>query len=258
MKNSTGKKPRRHRLWVWILVIFGGLLVLGSILGPILWVRLLPGYVASNIRAKTGFPVQVASVSANPFTAKVLIRGLVLMNPDDWGGGDFVELREFRAQSSLFSLFSDRYLADEVVVNVAQVNLVKNKQGMLNALAFKDALTGGESGPSAKLGGKKGFFIKKLVLKFDKLTYDDRTSLLHHVRKYDLNINTELFDVDSVAKLASPFSGSAHNLVIDTMGKLFKGSTDLLMGTAGLLEDAGKETGKTLKGVLDSLDKKKP
>ncbi len=254
MKNSTGKKRRRPGLWVWALLILGGLFILGSIL----WVRLLPGYVTSTIRSKTGFPVQVARLSVNPFTANVVIKGLVLMNPDDWGGGNFVELREFRADANLFSLFSNRLVADEIVVDVAQVNLVKNKQGMLNALAFKDALTGKESGPAAKSGGEKGFLIRKLVLKFDQLTYDDRTNLLPHVRKYDLNINSELRDVDSVAKLTSVFTGSAHNLVIDTVGNLFKGSTDLLKGTAGLIEDAGKKTTEKLKGLLDSLDKKKP
>ena len=255
MKNPTGKKHRRTGRWVWALLILGGLFILGSIL----WVRLLPGYVASTIRSKTGFPVQMARLSVNPFTAHVVIKGLVLMNPDDWGGENFVELREFRADASLFSLFSDRLVADEIVVDVAQVNLVRNKQGLLNALAFKDALTGtAESGSPAKAGGKKGFLIKKLVLKFDKLTYDDRTNLMHHVRKYDLDINSELHDVDSVAKLTSVFTGSAHNLVIDTVGNLFKGSTDLLKGTAGLLEDAGKKTTEKLKGLLDSLDKKKP
>lgn len=257
MKNSTGKKHPRRGLWVWALSILGGLAILG-ILGSILWGRLLPGYVTSTIRSKTGFPVQVAMLSVNPFTGKVVIKGLVLMNPDDWGGENFVELREFRADANLFSLFSNRLVADEIVVDVAQVNLVKNKQGMLNALAFKDALTGKESGPAAKPGGGKGFLIRKLVLKFDRLTYDDRTDLLPHVRKYDLKINSELHDVDSVARLVSPFSGSAHNLVLDTVGHVFKGSTDLLEGTAGLLEDAGKKTTEKLKGLLDSLDKKKP
>ena len=68
--------------------------------------------------------------------------------------------------------------------------------------------------------------------------------------------------MDTVAKLLAPFSGTALGLLTDTIGNLFTGSTDLLKdtlkGTAGLIEGAGKETGKTVKGLLDSLDKKKP
>jgi len=227
-------------------------------IGSILWVNLLPGYVASTIREKTGFVVRVAEFSANPFTGRVTIRGLVLVNPAEWDGENFVELREFRAQSSCWDLFSDRYLADEVVLDVARINLVKNKQGVLNALAFKDGLTGKAGGPGSKPAAPKGFLIKKLVLRFDKLTMNDHSDLLPGTRTYHLNVDTELHDVDSVAKLLSPFSGKALGLLTDTMGNLLTGSTDLLKGTAGLILEGGKKTGETLKGLLDSLDKKKP
>jgi hypothetical protein len=252
MKTSTGNKLLRRGFW--ILLGLGILLALGSIL----WVKLLPGYVASRIRTKTGFAVQVAEFSVNPFTGTATIKGLVLINPEGWGGENFVELREFRAKSSVFSFFSNRYVADEVVVDVAQVNLVRNKQGVLNALAFKDGLTGKASDPGGKPAAAKGFLIKKLVMKFDILTYNDHTDLLPGTRKYNLKVDCELHDVDTVAKLVSPFSGSALGLITNTIGNLFTGSTDLLKGTAGLIEDAGKKTGKTLKGLLDSLDKKKP
>jgi len=220
---------------------------------------MLPKYVASTIRAKTGFKVQVAEFSVNPLTARVTIKGLVLINPEEWGGDNFVELREFRAKSSFFSLFSDRYLADEVVVDVVQVNLVRNKQGVLNALAFKNGLAGKEpSSPAAKSGPAKGFLIKKLVMKFDTLTLNDHSDLLPGTRKYNLKVDCELRDVDSVAKLVSPFSGTALGLITDSIGNVYSGSTDLLKGTAGLLLDGGKKTGEKLKGLLDSLDKEKP
>ena len=61
-----------------------------------------------------------------------------------------------------------------------------------------------------------------------------------------------------MAKLLSPFSGTALGLLTDTIGNLFVGSTDLLKGTAGLILEGGKKTGESLKGLLDSLDKKKP
>jgi hypothetical protein len=227
----------------------------------------LPGYVASNIRSKTGFGVQMAEFSANPFTGSMTVRDLVLVNPEYWGSENFVELRELRVKTSVFSIFSGRYLADVVVIDVARVNLVRDKHGVLNALVFKDGLTGkNSSGPAGKTGPAKGFFIKKLVMKFDKLTLNDHSDLLPGTRTYHVKVDCELQDVDTVTKLLSPFSGTALGLLTDTIGNLFTGSTDLLKGTvkgtvkgtAGLIQDAGKQTGKTLKGLLDSLDKKKP
>ncbi|MES1194752.1 MAG: hypothetical protein ABUL65_02585, partial [Opitutus sp.] len=119
-----------------------------------------------------------------------------------------------------------------------------------------DGLTGKTTG--AKPAAPKGFLIKKLVLKFDKLTMNDHSDLLPGTRTYHLNVDTELHDVDSVAKLLSPFKGLARGLIDDTIVNLFTGSADLLKGTAGLILDGGKKTGETLKGLLDSLDKKKP
>ena len=250
------KKPpasKRRRRWLWVSLGVVGLL---AVLIPVLWVTLLPNYLAATIRSRTGFGVRMGEFSANPFTGRVHIRDLVLTNPPAWDGDSFVELREFDAKSSVRALLAGRYSAEVMVVDVAQVNLVKNKEGVLNARAFKDGLKGsaGDSNPA----GSKAFLIKRLALKFDTLTYNNHADLLPGTRKYHFKVDTELEDVDSVAKLLAPFRGAGLGLVTDTIGNLFRGSTDLLKGTADMIGDAGKKTGKTLKGVLDSLDKEKP
>ncbi|MDB6113657.1 MAG: hypothetical protein JWQ62_602 [Lacunisphaera sp.] len=252
MKKHPASSLRRRILW-GMLCLFIVLLVLA----PILWVSLLPRYVVSMIRSRTGFGVTMTEFSANPFTGRVHLRDLVLTNPEAWGGESFVELREFDAKTSVRALFSERYFAEVMVVDVARVNLVKNKDGVLNARAFKDGLKG--SSDDTKPAAPKGFLVKRLAIKFDTLTYDNRADLLPGTRKYHLNVDTELTDVDSVPKLLAPFRDTAGvGLLTDTVGNLFRGSTDLLKGTVDLIGDVGKATGKTLKGVMDSLDKKKP
>ena len=44
----------------------------------------------------------------------------------------------------------------------------------------------------------------------------------------------------------------------ETLGGMFKGGLDLGKDITGVLQGAGKKTGEKLKGLLDSLDKKKP
>ena len=249
MRNSPGNFFRRRGWWI----LLGQVVLLGT--GSILWVKLLPRYVASTIQHKTGFVVQVAEFSANPFTGRVVIRDLVLINPEAWDGENFIELHEFRAQASCLDLLAGRYRADEIVIDVTRVNLVRNKEGVLNARAFKERLTGKAAGPGNK---PKEFLIKKLVLKFDKLTINNHSDLLPGTRTYHLNVDTELHDVDSMAKLLSPFQGQARHLIDDTILNVFSGSADLLKDAAGLIWEGGKKTGESLKGLLDSLDKKKP
>ena len=248
--------PARGGLLVRVLLILGVLLVLGSIL----WVMLLPGIVASTIHSKTGFTVKVDQLSVNPLTANASIKALVLKNPVGWPVEGFVDLREFRADVHLFSLFGDRFVADEIVVDMAQLTLVKNQQGVLNAVAFKEGFAGQPAASEPKQGSaSQGFLIKHLVLKFDKLVYADHTGRRPIIKEYNLSLNREMRDVDSVQKLLSPFNGAALGLVKDTVGGLFKNSPELLKGVmTNTLEDATKKTTEKLKGLLDSLDKKKP
>ena len=243
---------KRVRL-LFILCVLAGLV-------SILWIVLLPGFVASTIRSRTGFAVQVDQLAVNPFTANVVIRGLVLKNPAGWPVAEFVDLREFRAEASLLSLLGNRFIADEILVDVARLTLVVDRQGTLNAVAFKEGLAGREpAGQGQPAGGaKQEFLIRHLVLKIDRLVYADHSGGRSSGKEYQLNLNRDMRDVDSVTKIISPFTGTALGLVTNTIGRMFKGSPDLLQELASPLQDAGRKTGEKLKGLLDSLDKKRP
>jgi hypothetical protein len=229
------------------------------VLGAIAWVLLLPALVVSQIHSKTGFTVKVDHLSVNPFTAKVAITGMVLKNPAGWPVEDFVELREFRVEASVGSLFSSRLIANEVVLDVARFTLVKNQQGVFNATAFSDAFTGGDASAQSKpKGPKQEFLIKHLVLKFDRLVYADHSGARPVTRQYSLNLNSELRDVDSVAKIINPIANASVGVLTDILNDKLNGRTDLLKDMAGAIQGAGKKSGEKLKGLLDSLDKKKP
>jgi hypothetical protein len=264
---NTSLTPRSRRGGLLLKVLLA--LVVLCVVLAIAWVVLLPSIVASTIRSKTGFAVKIDSLAVNPFTAKVGLRGLVLENPAGWPEQSFVQLREFRADADLFPLLGGKLMADEVVVDVAQVTLVRNKDGVLNAVAFKDGLAGPKSAEPAPKPGepakKPEFLIRHLTLKFDKLVYADHSGRSPAVRNYDLGISREMRNVDSVAALVSPFSGAAFAVVSDALGGMFKGAGQLLQGAGdllkdggGLLKDGGKKAGETLKGLMQQLEKKKP
>src|SRR4051794_12865494 len=109
------------KLLLFCIVVFA--------VGAIAWVLFLPRLVASQIHSKTGFNVTIDHLSVNPFTANASIKGMILKNPEGWPEDNFFDLREFKADAKLGSLFSERLLADEVVIDVAKCTLVKNKDG---------------------------------------------------------------------------------------------------------------------------------
>jgi len=257
--SALSSQLRGQRGALLVKVLFG--LVLAGALGCVLWVVILPGWVVSTIRTRTGFGASVEHLSVNPFTAKVTITGLVLKNPAGWPQEEFVSLREFRAEGDLFSLLGNRLVADEVVVDVAQVTIVRNQHGDLNAAVFKAGMNRedktGAVGPKIA-GPQRAFLIKHLVLRFDRMVFADYSSGQLRLKEYNLNISRDMRDVDSVAKIVSPFTGSALGMVTGLLGGRFPTGGDFLNDLKGGLQDAGKKTGEKLKGLLDSLDKMKP
>lgn len=239
-----------------LALVFGVLAVLGSIL----WIVLLPSLVASTVRARTGFAVRVDKLFVNPFTANAHMSGLVLRNPEGWPETDFVDLRQFRADVDLLPLLGNKFVADEIVVDVAQLTLVRNSDGRLNAMVLKDGLTGGQAAgqPPAPGGKAPEFLIRHLVLKFDKLVYADYSGNQPVVKDYNLNLQRDLTNVDSVTKIISPFTGAALGVMSNAVGRLFKVEPDLLEQSVNTLQGAGKKTGETLKSIFQSLEKKKP
>jgi len=204
---ACDNRPQRGGFLVKLLLLLGLLVAVGAIL----WVVLLPSLVVWRVRAKTGFAVKVDKLSVNPFTGNMAIKGLVVKNPDSWPVEDFIDLREFRADVNLFSLMSRRAEINELVIDVAQVTVIKNQAGTTNAIAFRDGLaTKAPPLPSdSKKGGeKRDFLIKHLVLKFDKLTFADYSSGRPRVKDYNLNINRDMRDVDSLTKITNEFTGS--------------------------------------------------
>lgn len=96
------------------------------------WTLMLPGLFTSVIENRTGFPARVDSFYANPFTAEVRMRGLVIVNPAGFGEGDFLDLQEFTAKADLFSLLGKKPVLDMTTLDVARITVVTNERGANN------------------------------------------------------------------------------------------------------------------------------
>jgi uncharacterized protein involved in outer membrane biogenesis len=239
-------------------------LVLLSVACAIAWVVLLPSLVASTIHSKTGFTVKIERLSVNPFTANAQVTGLVLQNPSGWPEADFIEVRQFKADLRLWSLISGPLVANDVVADIAHITLVKNRDGVLNTSAFTNGFSGtgsgsGQAGAPAQNGGKRqGFLIHRLSLKFDQLVYADYSRQPPQVRKYNINLNRQMTEVDSVTKIISPLTGSALGVLAGAFGGMSQKDADTLADAVDTLQTAGKKAGESLKNMFRSLDNKKP
>jgi hypothetical protein len=231
------------------------------------WMLLLPVVVTSLLRNRTQFGVTVQSLSVNPFGATVHLRGLIIENPATFPTPDFVQVREFRATGGIFALFSDRPAIDEAVVDIAQVTLVKNQAGQRNAALFQERLAGaptptGAGMPAPVTGSApktRGFLIRHLELRFDKLRLIDAGGGQPGTREYDLGIRQTYENVTTPVQIAVPILGqlAARGGVIgDLAGQLGRDALETATKTGEVLKDAGKQAGAALKGFFQSLEQK--
>jgi hypothetical protein len=113
------------RLVVWLVGV-------GAV-GAFAWMLLLPEYVTRAIKSRTGFDASVASLSCNPFSGEVTLRGLVLSNPSSFASSDFLQVREFHLAGQVWSLFSEPVSLEELTLDVRRIALVRRSDGQSNA-----------------------------------------------------------------------------------------------------------------------------
>ncbi|HVU16053.1 MAG TPA: hypothetical protein VHD32_03975 [Candidatus Didemnitutus sp.] len=245
--------------------LFVFLVILVALAGAA-WVVMLPSLIVSTIHSKTGFVVKIEHLSANPIFGTAHVTGLVLQNPDGWPETGFVEVREFKADVRILPLLGGKFVANDVVADIAQVTLVRNQKGILNSTAFASGFSSPPAAPqnapasSSPPAASKSpeFMIHHLLLKFDNLAYADYSGARPVTRKYAINLRSEMTEVDSVAKLLAPLSGSALAVMANAFGGLSPKQADLLNSAVNLLQGSGQKAQDSLKNLFQSLDKKKP
>ena len=186
------------------------LLVLLLAVAALAWAFFLPQIVTTALHKRTQFDVTVSELTANPFTSRVVIRGLVLRNPSSFPISDFVHVREFRAELNLPSLFSDRLVIEDAAINIEKLALVKNAAGERNIQLFQERLLGGsttEDKPATdepRSEKSREFLIRHLELRFDQLVIADAGNSAPRV--LNLNLNHTYENVDNPTALAAPIA----------------------------------------------------
>jgi len=232
------------------------------------WMLFLPAIATSQLRSRTGFDAKVQSLSVNPFTGVVHIRGLTVTNPPTFPVPEFLTLREFEADAEVFSLLTDRVVFDTLAVDLEQVTLVKRKDGKSNAEVLYQnysAPAGSPPAPPSTAPARK-YLIRKLNIKLDQVTVADHSGSTPVLHVYKINLNHSYTDVTSVKDLLAPMSMQAlaplGTAISDLVpGNLGQALNDVLKGASksgsGWLKDFGHKVQQKAKGYIDALEESK-
>ena len=258
------------------------LAVLGAV-AALAWMLLLPEYVTREIQSRTGFDATVTSLSCNPISGRLTIRGLVLTNPPSFVTGDFLQLREFRASGDVWSLWSDRVSLDELTLDVRKIALVRRADGRSNADVFAQNLGFAPApAPSAATlpppkspaapasPPAKKFLIRRLTLRVDQLVLADYSGAKTEVKEFNLAVDQHYENVTEPKQILVPEvlrKVAAENLG-PLLGRLVPGDLGRTLGDTArdaaksgeaLLKDAGAQATDLFHGLREKLEQtKKP
>ena len=244
---------------IWFrLLLFVAFLAAGLVLA---WMILLPPALTRFVRGRTGFTMEIQTLYVNPFAGRLELRGLAVTNPPAFPNPAFTEVRAVRVDWQVSSLFSQRLVVDDAVIDVAGITLVRDQHGAVNAALFQERLVGAASparAPTGAPGEAKGreqeFLIKRLQVRCDRLVIADYSGRQPAVRELALNFNHTYENVTSAQQLAA-LLGELLVPGAGTVGSLGPEAGTAPRGAGSSLKETGRKTGEPVKGFFDALEK---
>lgn len=258
MTGSGGRRPtvcgRRGGCGVQILFL---LVVIGAA-ASLAWMGLLPFWFSRTLRERTGFDANVTSLSANPITGRVSIRGLVITNPPTFTTADCLQVRLFEADADVWSIFGKRLSIDTLMLDIRQLTWVRRAQGPSNLEALLAGLVDSEPSPPR---AKSPFIIRRLHLRLDQLVLADYSEARPRVRTYTLGLDQQFGNLSTLGQLFVPegLRGLADREVAAGLGPFLppglRGAFNeaLKMG-GGPFKAAERASGEPFRGFLDKLE----
>ena len=228
------------------------------------WMLFLPVVLTSQLRQRTGFEATVQSLSINPFTGTVRLRGLVVTNPPTFPVRDFIEIREFQSDLEVFSLLSNQIVFKSVMLDVPSVTLVK-REGGSNAEAIQRHLAEADEGKPAPPSAQppRRFLVRHLTVKLERVVIADYTGRTPVNHEYHLGLNQSYTNVTGVKQLLAPAALQSLAPVAAVLGDLLPGNVgnmlneaakDAAKGGTSLLKSLGHKVGEKAKGYFDALE----
>jgi hypothetical protein len=228
------------------------------------WMILLPPALTRFVQGRTGFAMEIQSLYVNPFTGRLALRGLALKNPPTFPNPAFAEVREVRVDWQISSLFSQRLVIDDAVIDVAAITVVRDPHGAINAWQFQERLAGTSAArpqtastagtPAEAKSRQQEFLIKCLQLRCDRLVIADYSRGQPAVRDLALNFNHTYENVTSAKQLAAPL-GDLLAPVAGAISGLAPEAGAALRAAGDRFKESGRKAGEAVKGFFESLEK---
>jgi uncharacterized protein involved in outer membrane biogenesis len=228
--------------------------------------------VRKVVQQATGFDLELGGIHAGLLSPSFEIRGLKLINPEDFPEATALEINRMFASYEIRSFFEDEIHLREVVLDIPRIVVVQKEDGESNLQRLSEAGRGKEEGerkPEAKQGEKQPTEpkVEKPARKFriDRLTLKLGMVETHkyfqgrdkpEIQVQDLKVDrtyTDIRDLNQLATfLAMAMVESAGVQMFKDIGKVFQNNQGNFDKTGHDLGKAAKDVQKSLKSIFKS------
>src|SRR4051794_20756716 len=118
-------------LFRWAFRLFILLLVL-VVAGILLFDSIAKAVTEYRIKKQTGLDVKIGKMEVGLFNSKVTIEHFIIYNSAEFGGSPFIDMPELHVEYDRNALIANKLHCKLVRFNLAQVNVVENKEGKTN------------------------------------------------------------------------------------------------------------------------------
>ena len=171
----------------------GGLLLL-LLLGVVVWLlkdSILKSVTERRLKEEMGLTIKIGRFKTDLTGLSVKLKDLRVLNPLGFGSAAFVEIPEAFCVLQLRQAKTNQIHFKELKVHLAELNLIKNKQGLLNVESVKESIA------QALARRKKSLFnfgfggIDRLELTLGKVNYTDQQQP-ENTTQIDLGVQNEV------------------------------------------------------------------
>ncbi len=169
---TRNRTSRRKKILGWTLGVAGFLLalLLTFLLGKDAIVKSI---AERRIRQRTGFTARIGQLKTGFGSVKVAVKDFQLFNPPEFGGRAVFDIPDLLMELDAAQLAEGKVHFRDLRLNLAELNVIKAKDGGVNLKKLEEALTREPEKPDEwKLRFVYGG-IDKLSLTLGKLTYSD-------------------------------------------------------------------------------------
>jgi len=126
-----------------------GIAVLGLLALSIAKDQILRQAITTTATAVTGAPTQIKHFSLRVLRQVVHIKGFKMYNPEGFPREVFIDIPEVEIDLNVGALLKKKIHLQRVTLDLNEITVIKNKEGVLNVDALKIAPSQDETGPKA-------------------------------------------------------------------------------------------------------------